>query len=174
MSKEYYKRKLPHIQPEGATFFVTFRLFGSIPYAALQKLKQEYEIRKSRISSSKSSFEETLLNDEKQRYFTEYDRLLDTIKEGPMHLSNSRVANIVAKELYQFDGEYYDLVCFCIMSNHVHMLIDTSIQLPKEEILTSDSYIQLDQIMKNIKGRSAMKANKAIGRTGELRYLHSK
>ena len=29
--KLHYRRNLPHLQPPGATLFVTFRLAGSIP-----------------------------------------------------------------------------------------------------------------------------------------------
>jgi len=35
--KRYYRRRLPHIQPEFGTFFVTFRLVGSLPKAAVEK-----------------------------------------------------------------------------------------------------------------------------------------
>jgi hypothetical protein len=37
MKKEVYKRNLPHIQPIGATFFVTYNLFGSLPAPLLEK-----------------------------------------------------------------------------------------------------------------------------------------
>ena len=39
--KEYYRRNLPHIQPIGGIFFVTFRLFDSIPRTKLYDLKQK-------------------------------------------------------------------------------------------------------------------------------------
>ena len=51
------------------------------------------------------------------------------------------------------------------MSNHVHILVDTSIQHHETKI---EEYVQLDQIMKMIKGRSAMKSNKTLGRTGKF------
>ena len=35
--KPYYRRNLPHIQPPGATFFITFNLTGSIPKHILQQ-----------------------------------------------------------------------------------------------------------------------------------------
>ena len=41
--EEFYRRKLPHIQPQGATFFVTFRLAGSLPDAVIELLKAEHE-----------------------------------------------------------------------------------------------------------------------------------
>jgi len=39
--KPFYRRKLPHIHPPGATFFVTFRLAGSIPKVVLEQWKSE-------------------------------------------------------------------------------------------------------------------------------------
>ena len=41
--KTFYRRNLPHIQPIGSSFFVTFRLKDSIPRAQLWKLKKDYE-----------------------------------------------------------------------------------------------------------------------------------
>jgi len=38
-----YRRNLPHIQPPGGTFFVTFRLAGSIPADVLAALHEESE-----------------------------------------------------------------------------------------------------------------------------------
>lgn len=51
MKKEVYKRNLPHIQPIGATFFVTYNLFGSLPAPLLEKWKEEYEMQKAQIQA---------------------------------------------------------------------------------------------------------------------------
>ncbi len=37
---DYYKRKLPHLQPKGGEFFVTFRLANSLPGEVLDQLKR--------------------------------------------------------------------------------------------------------------------------------------
>ena len=39
--KEFYRRKLPHIHPPGATLFVTFRLAGSIPRSVVEHWRAE-------------------------------------------------------------------------------------------------------------------------------------
>lgn len=39
--KTNYARNLPHIQPIGATFFITFSLYGSIPKEKVHQLQQE-------------------------------------------------------------------------------------------------------------------------------------
>ncbi|MDZ7683225.1 MAG: hypothetical protein U5J63_16340 [Fodinibius sp.] len=35
----FYQRHLPHWQPENAEYFVTFRLAGSLPKQAIEKLQ---------------------------------------------------------------------------------------------------------------------------------------
>ena len=55
------------------------------------------------------------------------------------------------------------------MSNHFHILIDTSIQLEKlkrGEAPDDDNYTSLAKIMQYIKGGSAFLINKEIGRSG--------
>lgn len=52
------------------------------------------------------------------------------------------------------------------MSNHVHLLIDTSIQTP-------DAKISLDKIMKRIKGPTAVYANRILNRRGRFWMLES-
>lgn len=37
----FYRRNLPHTHPSGATFFVTFRLAGSLPAEVIERLRQE-------------------------------------------------------------------------------------------------------------------------------------
>ena len=43
--KPFYRRNLPHIQPEGATLFITFRLANSLPKCVMDQL----QIEKDRI-----------------------------------------------------------------------------------------------------------------------------
>ncbi len=169
--KSFYRRNLPHIQPVGAAFFVTFRLSGSLPYTELKKLKERYETKIRNIKAGKSLVKNRLLLDARKRYFSSYDNLLDTIQKGPMYLEKPEIAKIVTEQLHRFDGEFYDLICYCIMPNHVHILIDTQIQIPEnvEVLLKMDyEFTPLDEIMKRIKGPSALYANRVMKRTGKF------
>lgn len=58
MSKEFYRRRLPHWQPPEATFFVTYRLAGSIPQAEIKRVRDAYEaeIRLLRDSVPQTGF----------------------------------------------------------------------------------------------------------------------
>ena len=45
--RPFYRRRLPHIQPEGATLFITFRLANSLPIEVVKKLREEdWQIKK--------------------------------------------------------------------------------------------------------------------------------
>jgi len=63
--REYYHRHLPHWQPVGATFFVTFRLKGTLPFEVIQTLKEERE-REKKVVAKLAKEERT-----KQNYLNE-------------------------------------------------------------------------------------------------------
>jgi REP element-mobilizing transposase RayT len=169
--KQIYRQRLPHIQPPGYTFFVTFRLFESIPRSKLKEIKLEYEEKMIDILKIKDEYErnlKTILL--RTHYFIIHDRILDKISLGPIYLKQEKIAIIIKNQLQRFDGIYYNLEAYSIMPNHVHMLIDTSIQLPKNgnDIKLTTNYVNLDQIMKRIKGASAIYANKVLARSGQF------
>jgi REP element-mobilizing transposase RayT len=169
--KTEYKQRLPHIQPIGAAFFVTFRLYESVPKSKITELKDKYEIEINIAKTIKdlhqSNFE--IFNLRKQ-YLVEYDQLLDKIKGGPMYLADQSIKDILKVQLHRFDNDLYQLLCYCIMSNHVHLLIDTSIQLEDkhDDYQLEMQYKPLDSIMKSIKGPSAWYANIYLDRKGQF------
>ena len=87
------------------------------------------------------------------------DEALHSTKHGPLYLSEDRVAEIVVNSIRYHDGEWFDALAFCIMPNHVHLVIT-----PSEK--TAETHYSLTQIMHNIKRNSAKQANQVLGRTG--------
>lgn len=67
--RKYYKRRLPHIQVPGATYFITFRLANSLPIEALDKLTEE----KQKINKLPKNQKESA----HQAWFAKYDDYLD-------------------------------------------------------------------------------------------------
>lgn len=170
--KTEYKQRLTHIQPVGAAFFVTFRLYGSLPQMVILALKEKYEkkideIKIQKLDTHQKNLEIFTL---RKKYLLEYDALLDKINSGPMYLQEHTIREILEKQLHRFDNELYTLICYCVMSNHVHILIDTSIQLSEisDDYQIVMNYKQLDVIMKNIKGPSAWYANKYLNKHGQF------
>jgi putative transposase len=169
--KTEYTQRLHHIQPVGATFFVTFRLFGSIPYSDLKKIKEKYYVKIAVAKRNESKYERNLaIFNLRKQYLIEYDKLLDNIKSGPMFLANSQVLDIIKTQIHRFDNDLYELIAYCVMSNHVHILINTGLQLDgiEDDEELEARYKPLDDIMKRIKGPSAWYINKHIGRSGQF------
>ena len=77
MRTSFHKRNLPHIQPLGGTFFVTYNLAGSIPREVLDKWKAEYDEEKTKIMQFSKDIENDL-----ERFgkldFAKRDKFLDT------------------------------------------------------------------------------------------------
>jgi putative DNA methylase len=73
---------------------------------------------------------------------------------GRRDLAIPEIAKIVQRALFQFDGERYALIAWCVMPNHVHTLIQT---------LTGH---RLDQIVHAWKSFTAKQANQYLKRSG--------
>jgi putative transposase len=162
MPSHYYRRKLPHIQPAEATFFVTFRLAGSMPMEVIRRIQQNYALVERGILTQNDLTEKErreLVYGEKKRLFAATDDFLDTNPNGPYWLQERSVAEVVAHEMKMHDGQWYTLWAYCIMSNHVHVLMKLHENAP---ILT--------KIMQNIKSYSA----RAILGTRKLRSCGAK
>ncbi len=121
--KYYYHRNLPHFQPLGYTYFVTFRLANSIPQHIVERLKSEYNKEIKLISSIENRKEKQQKYSEcKWSYFKKFDSLLDRALRGSFWLREEKIARVVKEAIHFGEGERYDLICYCIMPNHVHLV----------------------------------------------------
>ena len=68
----YYERHLPHIQPPGATLFVTYRLANSIPAFKVRELLAEKERLRKSIEDVNDP------DEREQRHYFEQRRLYGT------------------------------------------------------------------------------------------------
>lgn len=159
----YYRRNLPHLQPPGATFFITFRLAGSLPSEVILRLKEEEEQNEKHLLKIKDEKErKKRIADQRKRYFSRFDETLDNAVDGPHWLKDERVAKVVADAIHYRDGKEYDLIANCIMPNHVHMVL-TPIETVGRR--ASSPYI-LTNILENLKWYTALKANRILRRKG--------
>ncbi|WP_235299638.1 transposase [Portibacter marinus] len=167
--KIFYRRNLPHIQPIGATFFITCSLKGAIPKEKLLELRNNYH---SNIRSFPRNTDRQTSNfmkyETRRKYVTDLEENLHG-SSGPNFLGNPDIARILLARIESYHMQYYKLLALSIMPNHFHMLIDTSIQIKSllEPNTTPVNYVQLDQIMKLIKGGSARYINQKRGIIGE-------
>ena len=165
-SKIIYRRNLPHIQPIGETFFVTYNLKGSIPPEVLASLQEEYETEKKRHAAAKTTLVSGLAKLRK-KHFVRYDQCLDASKIGPHYLKEEAIAQEVAQSLHFWDDKKLELICYCIMSNHVHAVL---------KLFDSDeenNAILLHKVLQSIKRHSAREANELLGREGQFWHRES-
>ncbi len=165
-NREYYKRNLPHVQPVGDIFFVTARLVNSIPNSVIAELQSwkesEYQAIITKKGGSRKTQKENWQRLQKL-YFKRFDTWLDQAGTKDDLLARADVAAIVKEKFHAYDGKFYDLIAYTIMPNHFHLLVDFSVQLDN-----SAEYVQLEWVMKHIKGGSAYAANKLLGRSGKF------
>ena len=149
--REFYKRRLPHIQIEDATYFITFRLANSLPKEALNKLAEEKQkINKLPVNQKEAAH---------LAWFEKYDNYLDTALYGNVYLKNEQIASMVAESIQFREGKVYELISYCIMLNHVHLVCRP---LLKEK----DVSIGLAEILHSLKRYTAREANKILQRNG--------
>lgn len=159
--QEYYFRHLPHIQPPGATVFITFRLSGSLPKELIQQLNDEARHFQSEFTLIPDAPSRKLAaQDGYKKLFGKWDKNLDLADWGPVWLSHPAIAEMVALEINNNDGKLYTLEAYCIMPNHVH-LVFTPLSL-------QDKFQPISKIMQTIKGRTARKANQILNRQGDF------
>jgi REP element-mobilizing transposase RayT len=189
---QYFRRKLPHYQPHRAMFFITFRLANSLPANVIIQLKKEYKEVLRRVGKRAASENVAReLHTQRKRHLAGLDDFLNRALDGPKWLGNDRIARIVADSLHYWDGKRYELFCYCIMPNHVHLVIGVG-KLEKlsdeEPLLKGVGQLErlsnkeasskgagqrnnlsrgaLSLILFSIKRYTAREANNILGRTG--------
>lgn len=156
MNPYNYQRNLPRILPPGESVFITFRLAGSLPESVLEQLRAEYSAPIDTVELSEASYAR------QKRYFGKFDALLDRSVSGPMWLREPAVAKVVSEALWFFADRTYTLVCYCIMPNHVHLVVSLHEQGPV-----------MMRALQSIKAHTARKANQLLGRTGQFWHRES-
>jgi len=171
--REFYRRYLPHWQPSEAALFVTFRLAGSIPQSVIEELLKEREIELRKLTRITDQTQRERQGDrDNRRSFGRWDEALDQSSAGPRWLCQPDIAEIVVEALHYRDGKFYDLLAYCIMPNHVHMVftvarIDNPGYIRSQiEISANDNPVPLQSIMQSLKRHTARRANIILGRQG--------
>ncbi len=101
-----------------------------------------------------------------RRYFERFDEFLEKYSEGPKDLLNDDVAQIVADSILFWNNKRYTLVGYCIMPNHVHLVID--IGGYTSEVYKNKTSYPLSRIMETLKGYTSKAVNRILLRTGHF------
>lgn len=138
-AKIYYKRNLPHYQPQGFAFFITFRLYGTLPADVIKRLKEIKQERLKRIAE----YDNAVVRKEKyyklkSKYFKLYDDYLDKAKSGSNWLKDPKIAGIVKDAIHFRDEKEYNLIAYTIMPNHVHIIFTPIVKRIADSLKTED------------------------------------
>ena len=76
---------------------------------------------------------------------------------GDKVLTRPDIAKINEDKLHEIDGKDYNLICYCIMPNHIHLVFS---------LLKNNRGIS--KIMQSIKGASSREINKILNTEGRL------
>lgn len=136
---------LPHLYVNGVTQFVTFRLFDAVPAEIIDIWKQEMELQTLKTSSENKI---VMLERKIEQY-------ADSGK-GSCFLKDNEIAKIVQDALFYYDKSRYSLISWCLMPNHVHVL------------LTPINNHSLSDIIHNWKSFTAHKSNRILNRKGKF------
>lgn len=161
---------LPHFyQPIGAVFMITWRLHGSLPEAVAFKIKAKRELAISKIPLSAPDYNTQLYMAYREESMALED-YLDTTTHGPFWLREPEVARIVIEHLRKYDGQYYHLLAYSIMANHIHVLMDFGVQsnIPVVHSANLKDYVHVSKAMQLIKGASARFCNLQLNRSGHF------
>ena len=139
------RRNLPHWTADPAIYHVTFRTAQSLPKSVELIWKKEREYLEA-IESPKVC-EIQRLQYLKTKAVDDY---LDESKSGTTFLSPVN-ADLLTDVLFHFHGVRYELHAWCVMPNHVHLILHTA------------SGFSLTQVQHSIKSFSAHELAKLDG-----------
>lgn len=157
MLHDHCRGYLPHIENKQYQM-ITFRLYDSVPKEVVDGWKEMLSLLGGQQTSS--------LREPRRHpfstYKTEADRLLALLDKyedagyGSCVLKNDNVAKIVHDAIFFYHGKKYNVISWCIMPNHVHLLI---------EVMKN---ISLSSILHSWRSFSSNEINKVLNRSGRL------
>jgi putative DNA methylase len=136
---------LPHFDHPDLVQSINFRLYDSVPAEVVIRWKQKLEVDEAINPRDPKLF----------KFRKRIEKFEDT-GHGACFLRDERVAEMVQNTLLHFDQDRYMLIAWCVMPNHVHVMI---------EMIRG---FTLSNIMHSWKSFSAKKANKILNRSGEF------
>jgi REP element-mobilizing transposase RayT len=148
--------RLPHWEKEEGLYFLTFHQADSLPSAVLAKIAERHRILEAAKENNAN-----LLPEQKARLAAYSQPRIEEYFDrgvGSCAFMDHRIAGAMAAALRFREGKHYRLLAWCIMPNHVHVVVKL---FPGRQLAT---------VVKAWKNFSAKAANHALGRKG--RFWH--
>jgi len=155
---DMHRGTLPHIQEEGQIFSLTWRLAFTLPKVIQDILHEMHELDMLKHDNS-------IPAEANQRRYAilanQYDDYLGKLKTPELDLSQVPVAEIICQAFKFYHLKLYLLHAYCLMPNHLHLLIqplpDNNHEFPKNS-----------DIVRKIKSWTAHQINVILNREGTI------
>jgi REP element-mobilizing transposase RayT len=144
---------LPHWECNHAVYHVTFRLADSVPRSVCEQWIRERDDLIANAELCEKELSEEMKRKADYLFSKKIDKYLD-VGHGKCYLRDAAIAKLVEDALVFFDPERYRLHAWCIMPNHVHVIV---------EIMPGYA---LSTVVHSWKSYTANKANKILGVSG--------
>ncbi len=138
----YHRGYLPHWDFEGSLQAITFRLADSVPKERITAWKREL------VSVSDDQSRQKQLHHRIAKY--------EDAGHGDAILGNPLAAEIIQNKLIAGHPDSYRLIEWCVMPNHVHVMIKLA------------PNVSLSEVVRIWKGGSAAEINRLLNRRGPL------
>lgn len=161
-----FRRRLPHIHIDLQPVFITWRLKFSLPQCLLRQLQERESAFELEIESLSDEFQKLQRYQFNKKQFDFLDTFLGQDHSLPSGLTQAEPAAIIENSLQYLDKRKYVLHAYCIMPNHIHLLI-TPLHFE------SSAKSELSSITQSLKGYTARKINQYLNREGSFWHSES-
>jgi len=163
MDSVFRRRRLPHLDVAGGTYFVTAALAGSGPARGLaRKTHARGLIDAASRSGNRPARDASAAWLPERR--AAWERTLDA-EPLVRWLARPDLAEIVQRVILHAAGTRYDLLAHVVMPSHIHLLLR-----PREDSqgrpTASGAITPRQRILHSIRGYSARACNRVLGRSG--------
>jgi REP element-mobilizing transposase RayT len=161
MKVYFHSRNLPHIHAGNTPIFITYRLNFTLPQKVMEQYKQLTEEWSQELECLSQEEKDIKLKEKGHRFFDWFDRIIARSPDVPRLLHKDGIRQIIEESFKRFDGLRYTLLGYCIMPNHVHVLIYPLVQ-------DDGNIFPIPHIVYTWKKYTAAAINKVLGKKGSL------
>jgi REP element-mobilizing transposase RayT len=150
----------PHYQFRDSIVFITWRLAGTMP-ARILNIFRQLKASEKNLNTIRDLKMIEAENARLFRLYNEYDLNMASWHTPGFSLNDEALAAIVTGAFHFYAGEKYELHAYCVMSNHVHLLIRA---LKRK----NGDYYHIADLVRDLKRHTASEMNKMLGRRGQF------
>ena len=158
---QYYSRSLPHWFDDDKPIFITYRLKFTLPQAVVDALSERKTQWFKELQSLDGETKQDILKKKDGIFFAWFDELLAKSGDLPQTLRQEAITDLIVDSFKYFDNIRYRLLAYCVMPNHVHVLIYPL----KQE---NGSVYPLSHITYSWKKFTAAEINRLLGSSGNF------